>query len=519
MKLSSIKEKFIEKEVLILLIFVFIKLFIHLFTNAFAGYGIFRDEFYYLACSFRLDIGYVDQPPLSIYLLTLSRLLFGMSQFALRLLPAVAGALTVLFTGLTVRKMGGGKTAIIIACLAVIVAPMFLAMNNLYSMNAYDILLWTIAAYLLIRLFKEENPKLWIPIGVVVGVGLLNKISMGFFAVGLFAAIIVTKQRRHLTTRWPYLAAFIAGGLFLPYIIWNLMHDLAHLEFIRNATHYKYASLTPIDFILGQLLVSNPVTLPIWLSGFYYYFFYREGRTFRPLGIILGTVFLIFIINGHSKPEYFSPAYPILFAAGAVQVERFALKRYMAWLKVALPVVMVIGGLITAPFVLPCLPVETYTRYSRAVGIAPQSNEAKELAELPQHYADMFGWENMAKTVSTVYMALPPGEREKTVIYAHNYGEAGAIEYYSRKYPLPPVISPHNNYWIWGWNHKDNDYKTIIIIGGREDDHLYSLETVEKAAVIQCRYCMPYENNQPVFVGRGLKRSLEEIWRTDKHYI
>ena len=191
----------------------------------------------------------------------------------------------------------------------------------------------------------------------------------------------------------------------------------------------------------------------------------------------------------------------------------------MAWVKYAFPVLMMVGGIVTAPIALPCLPVETYIRYSRAIGIAPQSSEAKELAELPQHYADMFGWENMAKTVSTVYMALAPEEREKTVIYAHNYGEAGAIEYYSRKYPLPPVISPHNNYWIWGWNHKDNDYKTIIIIGGREEDHLDSLETVEKAAVIQCRYCMPYENNRPVFVGRGLKRSLEEIWSTDKHFI
>ncbi|MCP5109134.1 MAG: hypothetical protein GY950_37485, partial [bacterium] len=144
--------------------------------------------------------------------------------------------------------------------------------------------------------------------------------------------------------------------------------------------------------------------------------------------------------------------------------------------------------------------------------------EAKELAELPQHYADMFGWENMAKTVSSVYASLPPGEKEKTVIYANNYGEAGSIDYYRGKYPLPPVISLHNNYWIWGWNHMDKDYQTVIIIGGKEEDHLKSLETVEKAGVIQCRYCMPYENNLTVFVGRGLKLSLKEIWRARKNY-
>jgi hypothetical protein len=519
MKILNIKEKPIEKDVAILLVFMFVNLLIHFLTNAFEGYGIFRDEYYYLACSHHMALGYVDQPPLSIYLLTFSRLLLGDSLFALRFLPAVAGSLTVLFTGLIVKKLDGGRTALIIASLAVIAAPILLAMNNLYSMNVFDILFWSIAAYLFVRLIKEDNLKLWIPLGIVIGLGLLNKISMGFFAVGVFAAVILSKHRKHLSTRWPYLAAFIAGILFLPYVIWNLTHHMAHLEFIHNASTYKYAGMTRIDFILGQFLLSNPMALPLWLAGFYFYFIARQGKPFRPLGIIFAVVVIIHLINGHSKPEYLSPAYPILFAAGAIQLERLFQRKYLEWLKYAFPIIIVIGGMIGAPMAMPCLPVETYIEYAKAIGIGPQTSEGKELAELPQFYADMFGWENMAKTVSEVYMSLPPEERKKTVIYAHNYGEAGSIEYYSRKYALPPVVSPHNNYWYWGWDHFDKDYETIIIIGGRIEDHLVSLETVEKAGFIHCQYAMPYENNQTVFVGRGFKRSLKEIWSTDKHFI
>lgn len=518
MKLLNIKGKPIEKEVVVLFILVSVKLLIHLLTNALEGYGIFRDEYYYLACSRHLDLGYVDQPPLSIYILTLSRLLLGDSLFALRFLPALAGSLMVLFTGLTVRKLNGGITAIIFACLAVIAAPIMLGMNNIYSMNAFDTLLWTIAAYLLVRLIKENNPKLWIGIGVVIGLGLLNKISMGFFAVGVFAGVLLTKQRKHLSTRWPYLAALIAGGLFLPYIVWNLVNNMAHLEFIHNASNYKYAGVTRMDFLVGQLMLSNPVSLPLWLAGFYYYFWAEEGKRFRLLGIAFVTVVLVFIINGHSKPEYMSPGYPILFAAGAVQLERLTLKKRMAALKYVLPILMVVSGLVLAPFALPCLPVERYIDYAKTLGMEPHTSEGKELSELPQHYADMFGWENMAKTVSEVYASLPPEEKEKTVIFANNYGEAGSIEYYSQKYELPPVISPHNSFWIWGWDHADKNYETIIVIDGKKEDHLYSLETVEQVATIQCRYCMPYENNLPVFIGRNLKHPFKEIWNAEKNY-
>jgi hypothetical protein len=513
---SVIEQESSKKELIILLILVSSKLLIHLFTNAFASYGIFRDEFYYLACSHRLDIGYVDQPPLSIFILALNRVLFGDSLFALRFLPAIAGALTVFITGLMVRKLGGGRLAIVIACLAVIAAPIFLGMNTFYSMNSFDILLWTLAAYILILIIKQENPRQWITLGLVIGLGLLNKTGMIWFAFGLLVALLLTDQRKYLSTRWPYLAALIAFGLFFPYVIWNFMHGFAHLEFIRNATGWKYAGLTPVDFIFGQVMNLHPITLPIWLIGLYYFFFSKDGKSFRMLGIIYVTAFLILIISRHSKAEYLSPAYPMLFAAGAVQIEKLSQRKRLMWLKYAFPAVIILGGMLTAPLALPCLPVEAYIRYTRIIGFAPASPEDKELSELPQFYADMFGWENMAESVSKVYASLSEEQKSKTVIIAWNYGEAGAIEYYSRKYELPLVISPHNNYWIWGYG--DTDWRAVIAIGGDEEFYLSYFEQVDQAAIIRCRYCMPYENNLPVFICRNPRHSPEEIWSSHKNF-
>jgi hypothetical protein len=502
--------------VISLAVLALLKLVIHLGTNAFASYGIFRDELYYIACSNRLALGYVDHPPLSIYLLSLSRLIFGESLFAIRLFPAFAAAFTVLLTGLLVRKLGGGKSAVILAALAVMLAPIQLGMNTVYSMNCFDILLWALLAYIVILIVKENKPKWWIVLGILMGLGLLNKIGMLWFGFGFFLALLLTKLRRYLLTKWPWIAGVLAFLIFSPFIIWNIMHDFAHLEFIRNARMLKYAGVSAKDFVLGQILLQNPVALPLWLAGLYFFFFHKDGKKFRILGIIYTVAFLILLISGHSKPEYLSPAYPMLFAGGAVLFERLFSRKYWRWLKLAAPAVIAISGILLAPLALPILPVEKFIKYSVFLGMGPSTYEEKELAQLPQYFADMFGWENMAATVARVYHSLPTEEKSKTIIFAQNYGEAGAIEYYSKKYDLPTVISSHNNYWLWGYG--DDAAEVYIFLGGESDDYLKHIFQVEQAATIRCEYCMPYENNLPVYVCRNKKIKISEIWEFMKHY-
>jgi hypothetical protein len=492
-----------------------VKLAIHLITNILGGYGIFRDELYYLACTRHLGLGYVDQPPLSIYLLAANSWLFGESIFALRFLPALFGSLTVLLIGLLTRELGGGRWAQLLAGLASLVSLIFLAVDSVYSMNAFDHLVWAAVALLVARLLRTGQPAYWPLIGSAVGLGLLNKVGVLWLGAGIAVGLLATRERRWLGTRWPWLAGLLALALFLPYVWWNLTHDMAHLEFIRNATAGKYSGLSARTFVFDQFLVQNPVTVPVWGSGLIFLLFSRSGRRFRMLGWIYLASLLILVANGHSKAEYLSPAYAILFAAGGVALERWLGRPALAWAR-AVIAILLLGGLILAPVVVPILPVDTYIAYAETLGIEPSTSENKELAELPQLYADRFGWEEKAAAVARVYDSLPPEEREVAAVFGENYGRAGAIDHFGPELGLPYAISPHNSYWLWGPRHFTGE--VVIVLGGEREGLERSFESVEWAGQVPCRLCMPYESDLPIFVCRDLKLPIAEVWERLKNY-
>jgi len=493
-----------------------LKLLLHLITNLWGGYGIFRDELYYIACSEHLDFGYVDQPPLSIYLLAAHRGLFGDSLFALRFLPALAGAATVFLTGLLAQELGGRRFALVLASVASIASTINLAMSTIYSMNGFDILLWASAAYVLIRLIKTGDPRHWLSLGLILGLGLLNKTGVLWLAFGIFIAVLLTPLRHSFKTKWPYLGGLIALVLFLPYLLWNFAHDWAHLEFIRNATTGKYSELSPLTFSLGQVLVQNPITFPLWLAGLLLVLFSKDAKRFRALGYTYLAVFVILLVNRHSKAEYLSPAYAMLFAAGGVAFERLASQRYGGWLKPVSLAVLIVGGIVLAPVTLPILPVQTYIRYAHAFGIKPHTSEARELGELPQFYADMFGWKEKAAAVAAVYNTLSPEEKAKCALFADNYGRCAAIDFFGKAYGLPKSIGPHNNYWIWGPRNYTGEL--VIILGGALEDIQEVFEKVEVVGTVTCPYCMPYENNLRIYVCRNLKVPLKELWAQLRHF-
>ncbi len=494
------------------------KLLVHLGTNVIVarpgGYGIFRDELYYLACAARLAAGYVDQPPLSIWLLALSRAVVGDSLFALRLLPALAGAATVFLVGLIAREMGGGRYAQGLAAGAATLSLIFVAYDVIYSMNGFDLLLAALAAWWLVKLINEGERRYWIYLGLTLGLGLLNKVGMLWIGLGIFVAVVVTAERRWLATRWPWLGGALAGLLFLPYVVWNATHDWAHLEFIRRATEGKYSGLDALDFLGGQLLIQNPFNLPIWLGGLVF-LFTPAGRRYRALGVLFVTAAIVLVINGQSKPEYLASAFPGIFAAGGLAWERW-LSPARRWGRALLVAVMLLGVSLL-PAVLPVLPVPAYVKWAETMGIAPSTAEGKELAELPQFYADMFGWEEKAAAVAAVYHALEPQERAATAIFAENYGRAGAIEYFGPAHGIAPgiTVGNHNNYWLWGPG--DRTGAVVILIGG-DDGPAASYESFEQAGVARCDHCMPYEKDIPIWLARGLKEPIEEVWPRIGHY-
>ncbi len=510
-------DKFSNKTISAITILCLIPLAMHLYTNAFAGYGYFRDELYYLKCSgvSQLDFGYVDHPPFSVYLLFIVRSVLGDSLFALRLIPAFTSSLTVLFTCLMVLRLGGKIWAVIISSVCLIFAPVYIAMSSFYSMNCFDILLWCISFYLILLIYGESKLSYWLLLGIVLGTGLLNKIGFLWLGFGFFAGLILTDKRKELLTVKPYLCALTALLIFSPYIIWNFMNDFAHIEFIRNAVSEKYSGLDVKDFILGNILNMNPPAVIVWISGLYYFMFSQEGKKYRIFPVIYFSVFIILVINGHSKAEYLAPAYTVLFAGGGVMLEKLSAEKFR-WLKYAVLIPVIISGIVIIPFAMPVLPVDQFISYSKSLGMSPSSSEGKELTELPQHYADMFGWEELAQDVSIVCQNLTEEERKRAVVFGQNYGEAAAVDFYRTKYNLPYAVSNHNSYWLWGYG--DIKDPVIIIIGGNRDDHLEIFEYAEQILIHKAAYSMPYENNLPVFIAKNPKLPLEKIWRDIKHF-
>jgi hypothetical protein len=508
--------EFISKNVILLYLAIG-KLFIHLFVNLGGGYGFFRDEFYYIACSEHLDWGYVDQPPLSIVLLKISRLILGDSLTAIRLFPAVAGAVTLVITGLIVKKLGGGRFAQILAALSVIIVPIYLGVNNVYSMNSFDILFWALAAYVIILIIQNNRHHLWLWLGLILGLGLMNKISILWFGLGLLLGLIFTSHRKSLLTKWPWLAGLIAFIIFLPYLIWQVVHQWPTLEFIRNATTQKMAAISPVDFLTAQFFTMHPLTFPLWFCGLLYYLFFKKGRQFRILGIIYLSVLLILIINQKSRTGYLASAYPMLFASGALVLETFTQKLNWKGIKFTIIVVIILGGMVFAPLALPVLPVEKYITYADYLGRKPSTEETKKVGKLPQHYADMFGWEKMVATIANVYKNLPSEDQSQCVIFTGNYGEAGAVDFLGKKYNLPRAISGHNNYWIWGPGNAT--IQVVIFFGGPSEETLRLLfKEVEKSAIFTCTYCMPYENNTPIYICKKPIEDIKKIWPRIKNY-
>ena len=422
----------------------------------------------------------------------------------------MAGGLLVFVTGITVREFGGGKFAIILASLAVIFAPNLLFAANYLSMNIFDVLLWTLSFYILVKIIKSGNTKLWLIFGIITGIGLQNKHSIIFLAYGLFVGLVLTSNRKYFTDKFLWLGILITFINFLPNIIWEFNYGWPTAEFIYNATRYKNVHFSPLDFFLAHLIEMNPGSVLLLIGALYFFFFNKDGKEFRLFGWIYLSILLLFGLTA-AKPYYIATIFPLIFVAGASSIEKIIENYLRPWIKPALILFLLPGYILIAPFALPILPVETYIKYSQFIGISPTSSERHEMGPLPQHFADMFGWENMVKTVAKVYESLPDEDKEKVLIFGQNYGEAGAINFLGRKYNLPAAVSSHNNYWIWGVP-ENYTGEVMIVIGSSKEDNEEFFESVEEAAVIINKYAMPYETNLPVFICRGLKEPISKIW-------
>lgn len=488
-------------------------------------YGYFRDELYYIACSKHLAWGYVDQPPFSIAALALTRRLLGESLYAIRLPAALAGAATVVLTGLIARKLGGGRAAQLLSALAAALSPVYLGnAGRFFSMNAFDLLFWAAGAYVLVVILADGKQKMWLAYGVVAGLGVLNKYSMLFFGCGTLGGLLLTRRRRDLGRRWIWLGAAIAVVIMLPHLAWQIRNGFPSAEFIRNASLQKNAPLPIPEFLSEQVMMMGFGQTLLWLLGLGFFLFRRGPGHLRVFAWMFPIVAGI-MIAGHSKAYYLTPIYFPLLAAGATAVEAWARRRGFAWSTSAVAGLIIVFSLISLPFAVPVLPVNAFIRYQSALGQKPKAQERSELADLPQYYADMFGWEELAAQIGATYQQLTPEEQAHCVIFARNYGQAGAIDLFGPRYGLPPATCPHNSYWFWGPGR--DDMQVAILIGriGTLEENLADLtgpgrfDTAQHVTTTDCGPCMPFENHRMIFLCRGPHFTFKAIWASEKEFL
>src|SRR5262245_8696091 len=485
--------------------------------SAITQYGYFRDELYYLASTEHLAWGYVDHPPLSIALLALVRYTLGDSLVALRLVPALACAATVLLTGLIARRLGGGRFAQGLACMAAMLCPVFLGTGHYYSMNAIDLLLWTIAVWLLLVTLRESTTTRWAWLGVVIGLGLLNKISILWLGLGLVVGVVLTPHRRVLQTGGPFLAAAVAGAMFVPHLLWQIGNGWPTIEFMRNATAEKMVAVSWGQFAAGQFLTMGPGNALVWMAGLVYLLVARPARPFRILAFLYLTVALLLLVGGRSRAGYLAVAYPMLMAMGGVAWERWTAGKSRWWMRVPVTLVVVALGFAAMPLALPVLKADTFIRYQAALHMAPRTEEHHRMGPLPQQYADMFGWPELVDLVAVAYEKLTPEERRHARVFGQNYGEAGAIDVLGRKRGLPRALSGHNSYWLWGPGNFDGS--VLIIIGGDREDNAEFFEEIEIVGQTHSPYAMPYENGLDVSIARKPRVDLRQAWAKVKKYV
>ena len=473
-------------------------------------YGYFRDELYFLDCGRHLDWGYVDHAPM-IGLVARVALMMGGSLHALRIFPAVAGSLLVALSMLMTWRLGGGRYAQAVAGLCILFAPEYLGGDSLLTMNCFEPLFWMGCIYVVICIVQTGNSRLWIWFGVLSGLGLMNKHSTLFFGLAVVVALILTPLRREFLKPWIWLAGLVALLIFMPNLMWQVRHDFPTLEDLHNvAASGKNVILGPGAFLGQQILMMHPVLFLVWFAGLAYLFVGRAGK-YRFISWTYLALLITFIVL-HGKDYYLAPAYPMLFAGGALAIELW-LDRW--WARAAVVVVIAITGSIVAPLALPLLSTEKYIAYEHYLHVVPAKTEVNHDGPLPQEWGDQFGWPELVAQVAQIYNALPPEERSKAAILTGNYGEAGAIDQLGPAYGLPQAISGHQTHSMWGPMGYNGD--VIIFLQYSRSFMESHCTSFEEAAVHSHPWGMA-EENRPIYVCRGLKPPLPELWPELKHW-
>lgn len=476
-----------------------------------ARYGYHHDELYFLDCGRHLSFGYVDHPPMIAWIARLADTLFGQSLIGLRIFSVGAEAAAVFMTGLLVVRLGGGSFGIFTACFSMLLAADFVRASIMFTIPSFEPIIWISCAYLLVRIIQENNVRLWIWIGVLIGIGLLIKHSTLFLIFGFGIGILLTPLRDQLKTRWPYLGGVIALLIFLPNILWQIANGWPTVEFLRNLNQGTMSGISIAQFVGGQFLYLNPITAPIWIGGLIF-FFSKKGKSYRIFGWIYVSLFVL-LLALKSKIYYLAPAYPAVLAGGGVALEQFIARRQWKMAKPVIAGIMILSWLAFAPVLLPIFSVETMDRYCTAMTFG----SLKNVYEITGDLHGQFGWKERVEVVAKAYDALSPQERDSAIIIGNWYGVAGAINYFGGEFGLPKAISGHMTYYLWGMPQRP--ISTVVIANALTEKWLPKVfDEITIVGRTTIEHANPWERQFAVAICRKPKMDLRELWPKFKNY-
>jgi hypothetical protein len=527
---SSKDPSFLANGMLIVVAIALAKFVFHCYFNN--RYDYFRDEFDYMACGNHLAWGYVDQPPLVPFLIRVCRAILGDSLRSIRFIPALASSLLVVQTAVLAREFGGRRFALLLSAITAVIAPQYLSNGSLLGTNCLEPNLWMGCAYFAILAIKRNDPRYWLWFGVVAGIGMQEKYSIAAFGFGMVVGLLLTAERRVFLNPWIWLGGLAAFLIFLPNLLWNIHNHWPFVELMHNIrAEGRDVVLSLPQYFFQQTLLVGPLTAPIWITGLIAFLLSARLKPYRALGWCYLVCFTVFFVL-HGKNYYLAPVYPMLLAAGTVVIEsaiegkaadgaaRQGLKmrrNWRVWLKPAIVVVLLVGGAHLAPVVVPILPPDEFIAYMKYLPMKlPVMEHGHERAVLPQWYSDQFGWEEIVAETAKAYNQLSPAERPGCGIFTQNYGQAGAIDFFGPRYGLPPALSGHQTYYLWGPRGYSGNCLVVL------DDERERLEELfEHVEYVGTSADNPYalERLIPVYICRGAKfGSLEKIWPQVKRW-
>jgi 4-amino-4-deoxy-L-arabinose transferase-like glycosyltransferase len=474
---------------------------LHILLNG--QYGFHRDELDIIMNARQLDWGYVAYPPFTPFIARLGLVLFGESLRGLRVFSALAQGVVIILAGLMARDMGGKRSAQVTAAIATFIAPVALAAGTLIQYMAFDYLWWVVVAFFFVRLLATEDPRYWLGIGAGIGLGMMTKYTLVFWVAGLVLAVLVTRNRKYLLSKWLWLGAALAVLIFLPNLIWQVQHDFVSLDFLRaiHARDIEWGRAE--EFLPEQLyLTTNPFTLPLWISGLLGCLFATSLKRFRTLPWMFLVTFAIFVVN-KGRGYYLGPAYVMLLAAGCTWWVEWLASRPVGLRRVGnglLYVLLGIGSLVGIVLIKPVAPIN--------------SSLWETTADINGEVVEMIGWQDLTAQVAAIYQTIPQEERGHTVILTGNYGEAGALELYGKDYGLPRVISGGNSLWYRGYGEPEPE--TVIVVGFESSYASVFFKSCQYAGRVSNQYGVANEESTRhtgLYVCRQPRHPWREMWQ------